>query len=154
MKYSSLKDLRWSGSGEAEIKRNIYLTSPERLNSLQKIFEKDKSVAKDIEEAEALIACLKEYRQALYDRAQEVVRANYYLRLSLEREVRYTQNRKYYHVYLRKIFCQEDIQPEEILHERFDGAKRHEAVKRFQAMKKQYPGIECQIDIKKRSWEK
>lgn len=42
----------------------------------------------------------------------------------------------------------------ETLAERFDGKERHKAIKRFNQLKKERPGIETVMNIERRSWER
>ena len=97
---------------------------------------------------------MQEYRIELFNRYQEIVSTNYRLCLTLKREINYYKNKKFYYIYLEKVYDREDVKPEELLQERFDGTERHKAFKRFAELQKQYPNIEIIKDINKKHWEK
>ena len=43
---------------------------------------------------------------------------------------------------------------ETIIQETYPGTERHKAIKRFEALKKEYPGAKAIKDIEKRNWER
>lgn len=101
-----------------------------------------------------MIKTLKEYRAALYERYQVVSATNYTLFLKLERRVHYNNNSKSYVITIVKRFEGNNVSDSEILRESYEGKERHKALKRFEALKKEYPNIENEIDIEKKQWER
>ena len=79
---------------------------------------------------------------------------NYKLCLRLERFITYYDNLKKYIITIAKRFDGNNMADEEILRETYDGKERHKALKRFEALKKEYPNIETEIDIEKKRWER
>ena len=142
-------------SGMVDIFRSRhYITWPDKINSLEQCKQADKATVNEIDDLKRLIDLLQEYRIELFNRYQEIVSTNYHLRLTLKREINYYKNKKFYYIYLEKVYDREDVKPEELLQERFDGAERHKAFKRFAELQKQYPNIEIIKDINKKHWEK
>lgn len=153
-KFERLDQLRWNHNGECEYHSHFYFTKAEKLDSLERILFHDRSAAEKIKDAENMIAVLKEYRQSLFERSQIITAANYHLRLTLTREVHYYDKKKYYQIEIAKIFDRKDIAPESILSERYEGTERHKAIKRYEELRKSHPGIESEMDIAKKHWEK
>ena len=148
----SLADL-FTHRPEAELRRFIYIKKPEAINSIKDIEHYNGRASQAITEAENTIKLLKEYQQALYTRYQEIIGTNYKLFLKLERRVHYN-NSKSYVITIVKRFDGNNVADEEILREVFEGKERHKALKRFEALKKEYPNIENEIDIAKKQWER
>ena len=94
---------------------------------------------------------LQAYRGELYEHTQKLINANYTLEVSIERYKNYYGNVCYY-VRVSKVI--EDIGNEYIINEVYEGKKRHEALKRFEELKKQYPGAEYIKKIEKGRWER
>ncbi len=138
---------------DAEITRRIYIKKPEAVDSIKDITYYNGRAAQAIAEAEQMIATLKEYQQALYERYQEIYSTNYKLFLKIERRVKY-DNSKSYAITICKRFDGNNVADEEILREVYEGKERHKALKRFEALKKEYPNIENEQDIAKRHWER
>ena len=138
---------------EAEITNRIYIKQPSAITSAKDLAYYNGRASQAIAEAESLIQTMKEYQQALYDRYQEIVSANYHLHLHIERRVHYNNSKSYYVTIVKK-FDGNNVADEEVLRETFDGKERHKALKRFEALKKEYPNIENSMDIEKRQWER
>jgi hypothetical protein len=138
---------------EAEITNRIYIKQPSAITSAKDLEYYSGRASQAIAEAESLIQTMKEYQQALYDRYQEIVSANFHLHLHLERRVHYNNSKTYY-VTIAKRFDGNNVADEEVLREVFEGKERHKALKRFEALKKEYPNIENSMDIEKRHWER
>lgn len=149
----SFKDL-FTHKSDAEIRHWIYIKKPETIGSLKDIEYYSGRAAQGIAEAESIIATLKEYQQALCTRYQEIAATNYKLLLSLERHISRYDNTKDYTVTIVKRFEGNNVKDETILKENYAGKERHKAIKRFEALKKEYPNIETEIDIEKKFWEK
>lgn len=148
----SYKDL-FTHRPEAEIRHHVYITKPEAIKSIKDLEWNSGRASRAIAEAEQLIETLKEYQQALYTRYQEIIGTNYRLFLKLERRVKY-DNSKSYIITIVKRFDGNNVADEEILRETFEGKERHKALKRFEALKKEYPNIENEQDIAKKHWER
>lgn len=131
-----------------------YIQLPEKIKSLQDCQNADKAAVSEIEHLKNLIELLSIYRAELYKRFQEINAANFHLRLTIERQINYYNNHKTYHIYLKRIYDREDVAPEIIFHERFDGKQRHIALKRFDTLKREYPNAEIIKNIEKKHWEK
>lgn len=113
----------------------------------------DTWAARDIHKLEETINTLKEYRKALYEHTQRIQELDSHLQLKLKRERRYT-NKVYYYVTIKRIYPANEKMYNDIISEHYEGADRHAAIKRFEQLKKQYPGIEAIKDIEKGRWEK
>lgn len=151
MSYESLFTRYGSPSTEADICIRGYLTRPDKLTQ-ERIRGNDESAARLIDRCEEVIAALKEYRQALAARYAELDAAPYSLRLELERKPSYNGSGVLY--YVRIVRWYQDGTEVQELAETYQGKQRREALARFEALKKQRPGIEIMKDIEKRSWER
>ena len=150
----SLINIHWRSGNDAEISRRLYIKKPEAIDSAKDVNYYSARADEAIAEAEEYINTLKEYQQALYTRYQEIIGTNYKLFLKLERTINYYNNTKKYIITVSKRFDGNNVADEEILRETYEGKKRHEALKRFEALKKEYPNIENEMDIAKRHWER
>ena len=146
-------DTPYFRKGEAEIRNYIYIRKPEAIKSAKDIEHYYARTAQAISDAENTIKLLQEYQQALYTRYQEICNANYKLFLFLERRVHFDNSKSYY-ITISKKFTGNNIADEPILQESFSGKERHKALKRFEALKKEYPNIEHDTDIEKKGWER
>ena len=138
---------------EAELRRFIYIKKPEAIGSIKDIEYYEGRARQAIAECEEMIKTLQEYRAALYERYQVVSATNYTLFLKLERRVHYN-NSKSSVITIVKRFEGNNVSDAEILRESYEGKERHKALKRFEALKKEYPNIENEIDIEKKQWER
>ena len=149
----SLDKIYWRGK-EAELSSRLYIKKPEAIDSIKDIEYYDSKASQAIAEAEEFINTLKEYRQELYSRYQTVCNTNFKLFLHLERFVSYYDKTKTYIITIAKRFEGNNVADEVILEEKFEGKERHKALKRFEALKKEYPNIEHDTDIEKKPWER
>ena len=140
-----------SPSTDANFSRHYYFTRADKIDTAQRIADADKHAAQDIKELEELIIDLKSYRQTLAARYAELETMPYKLRLELERQKRYDNKVRYY---IRLIKAYEDGSEIKELDETYAGTERHEALKRFEELKKSRPGIEAIKSIEKSKWEK
>lgn len=108
----------------------------------------DGMAAQRIADAQKLIADLTEYRQALAARYAELQIMPYRRVLRVKRWK--SDNVSYYVTICREY---EDGTRTEELRESYSGKDRHTALKRFEELKKQNPGIEAEKDIAKSKWE-
>lgn len=148
----SYKDL-FTHRDDTDIRHYIHIRKPEAITSIKDLEYNSGRASQAIAEAEETIKTLREYQQALYARYQEIAGTNYKLFLKLERRVKY-DNSKSYTITIVKRFDGNNVADEEILRESFEGKERHKALKRFEALKKEYPNIENEIDIAKKHWER
>ena len=152
--YNSINDL-FTHRNDGHLQINFYIVKADTINSLDRLLRYDEQATKEIERAKQLIKLLQEYRQQLFERSKAVTWSNYTLKLALTREVKFypTQHISYV-ITIQKEFEDKSITEEIILNERFTGKERHKALKRFKELQKNYPGINNQIDIEKKHWEK
>ena len=113
----------------------------------------DQHAVHDIERLEETITILKEYRKQLYEHTRQLQELDNHLQLEIKRERRY-DNKVHYYVTVKRIYPANERMYNDIISEHYDGTQRHEAVKRYEQLKKQYPGIEAVKDIEKGRWEK
>lgn len=111
----------------------------------------DKYTVDTINRLQTAINELQAYRGELYEHTQKLINANYTLEVSIERYKSYYGNVCYY-VRVSKVI--EDIGNEYIINEAYEGKQRHTALKRFEELKKQYPGAEYIKKIEKGRWER
>ena len=104
-----------------------------------------------IEDLETIIADLKEYRQALAARYGQLETMPYKRELRIERHPAWGSHGISYDLTITRIM--EDGTKQEELREHYTGKDRSAALKRFDELKKQNPGIEATKDIEKRQWE-
>ena len=152
MSYSErIKDTYHSDYAESRPWITFY--KADKLKALAEIAHADKRAAQDIAELENLIADLKEYRQALAARYAQLETMSYTDRLELERRPDGWRGGNITY-YLRIVRKYEDGTEAQQYHETFPGKQRRDALKRFEELKKQRPGIEAVQDIAKKSWER
>ena len=140
-------------SDECNEQIHLYFTRADKLGSMDNIIDADKRATEKITELLETAELLKKYRQTLFERAQIITAANYRLKLTLTRNIKRYDNKKYYQIEITKVFDRKDIAPKAILSERYAGTERHKAIKRFEELRKLHPGIEAEKDIAKKYWE-
>ena len=152
MSYQSrIEGIRNHASNYAEVRPFIYFRNAAKIQTADEVARADKSAQRDIEDLEQLIADLKEYRQALTARYSQLETMSYHDRLELQRVPNYGRGVVFY-VRTRRIY--EDGTETELKYQRFDGKQRREAIKYFEDLKRERPGIEAVKDIEKKSWER
>jgi len=137
-------------SGEHEAHIRVHAINPTKLTN-DRIAWYDQSAARTIAEAEALVDDLKAYRCALAARYAYLETSPYTRTLKIERSPGWTSGVSYYITITRKY---EDGTESAELSEHYSGKERHTALKRFDELKKAFPGITTVKDIEKRSWER
>ena len=146
------------GSKSDEMDERIYLhfRRADKITTLESVQYYDKEAQRKMAEFLEYIEVLKEYRKTLFDRAQEMYAASYRLKLKVKRILdRWKDNKKYYIVTLSKIYEEKKgITPENIINETYEGIDRSKALKRFEALRKEYPNIEAVKEIEKSPWER
>lgn len=134
---------------------NLYFIRADKLDTMERIRQYDHSAEEDINRLIETAEALKEYRKTLYDRAQEICAASYRLQLKIQRHIDgWKGDKKRYTVTLSKIYDEAaHMTPDNIIEETFEGKERFKALKRFEALRKEYPNTEAIKDIDKKSWE-
>ena len=151
MEYNEMFNRYGSPSKDAEIKIWAHLMKPDSLDELRRIADYDKTAARVIAECQETIENMKLYRQSLAARYAEFSTMLYSLRLELERKKDYN-GKVYYYVKLLKAY--EDGTTIKEIYESYNGTERSAALKRFEQLKKERPGIEAVKNIEKGKWEK
>lgn len=124
---------------------------PDKLSTVAEILQNNERASRTIAELESYITALREYQQELAKRAAQLETMGYKLLLTLERYKRYQGGVEYY-ITLTKTL--DDGTQVKELSETYTGKERRQAIARFEALKKQRPGIEAVKDIEKKSWER
>ena len=135
---------------DARINISCYLLRPDKLVKPHEIDWMDKQASSTIEACKATIERLQDYRKAIAERYSKLETMSYSDRLELERYPGY--NGITYYVRIVRTYA--DKTKIETLSETYDGKERHKAIKRFNQIKKERPGIESVMDIERRSWER
>ena len=134
-----------------EVRPYIYIQHPRKLSTPEEIMYRDKDAAANIQRLESIIADLKDYRQALAARYGELETMPYTRLLKLERCPYWKGNIEYTVTITRNYQDKTEIKE---LREVYSGKDRRKAISRYEELKKQFPGIPCEMDIEKRQWEK
>lgn len=151
MSYHDLLHRYGCEQDSAEVRTYIYIQHPRKLSTPEEIAYRDKSAADSIRQLEAIIENLKDYRQALAARYNELETMPYTLLLKLERCPHWKGHIEYT-VTITKTFPDKTEITE--LREVYSGKDRRKAIARYEELKKQRPGIPSEMDIEKRQWEK
>ena len=136
-----------------EIRLYIHMYPYENEARISELKQYDTWAARDIRSLEETIIKLKEYRKELFEHTQQIQELESRLQLKLKRERRY-DNKVHYYVTVKRIYPANERMYNDIINEHYEGADRHVAIKRFEQLKKEYPGIEAIKDIEKGRWEK
>ena len=124
---------------------------PDKLSTVAEILQNNERASRTIAELESYITALREYQQELSKRAAQLETMGYKLLLKLERYKRYQGGVEYYITLIKTLDDGTQITE---LSETYTGKERRQAIARFEALKKQRPGIEAVKDIEKESWER
>ena len=133
-----------SPSKEAEVKIYGWLTVPENARSFEEVRRQDDKAARLIEECEDMITQLREYRQDLAKRYNDLATMPSKESIELQRYKSYHGNVEFY---IRHWITYSDGTKVETKTERFSGKERRKAIKRFAELQKQFPGIEAKSNI-------
>lgn len=144
--YNSLFERYGSACSEADIKIYGYLTRPDKLDTFERIRYMDDSAARIIADCNRLVTQLVAYRQDLAKRYNELATMPSRDRLLLERVPKYNGKIVYY---IRFFTDYEDGTTVNTAYEVFEGRDRSKAIARFEALKKQRPGIDAEKRIAK-----
>ena len=151
MSYTDLFQRYGSPSKAAEIRIWYHLQRPEALDTFDRIKHYDERAAQLVSQCKKLIEYMREYRQDLAARYNQLATMPSRRRLKIERYINY-ENKKFY--YIRHVTDYDDGTVVETETETFPGKERRAALARCAELKKQYPGIVAEMDIEKKSWEK
>ena len=124
---------------------------PDKLSTVAEILQSNEWTSRTIAELESYITALREYQQELTKRAAQLETMGYKLLLTLKRYKRYRGGVEYYITLTKTLDDGTQIKE---LSEAYTGKERRQAIARFEALKKQRPGIEAVKDIEKESWER
>ena len=124
---------------------------PDKLSTVAEILQNNERASRTIAELESYITALREYQQELAKRAAQLETMGYKLLLTLKLYKRYQGGVEYY-ITLTKTL--DDGTQIKVLSETYTGKERRHAIARFEALKKERPGIEAVKDIEKESWER
>lgn len=150
MDWKELFERSWRGD-EAEVKVYDHLRLPDKLTDLDGVTLYDRSTAGTIQRMEEYIEALKGYRQALAERYAALASMPYTLRLDLVRRKGWSDKKVTYTLSLVRVYQDGHEQDEE--RTVYPGTERREAIKAFEEMQHQRPGIQCRVQIEKASWE-
>lgn len=134
-----------------EIKVTLYTVDPSQITDIDRLTRCDRRTQDSIKNAKELIEQAEAYRLKLYERCRELELMDSHTRITLERERRWKENVIYW---LRKTTVYSD--GTEYVEEttRYGGKQRHEAIKAFNDLKKQYPMFEYVLAIDKPKYER
>ena len=124
---------------------------PDKLSTVAEILQNNERASRTIAELESYITALREYQQELTKRAAQIETMGYKLLLKLERYKRYQGGVEYYITLIKTLDDGTQITE---LSETYTGKERRHAIARFEALKKERPGIEAIKDIEKKAWER
>lgn len=135
--------------GEYSRVHNIHLINPNQLDTLDRITQHDRWTADYISRLSEELENLKAYRRALADRYNELSTMPYTLRLTCKR---HRSNKVQYTIKLTRHY--QDGTENDELTETYPGTERRTALARYAELQKTHPGIDCELDISKASWER
>ena len=133
------------------IKLNIRLWPYEHETNIKQLQKYDNYLKSDIADLQATIKQIEDHRKKIFLHSQKLASSQYTLKLTLNRRRNYN-GKVFYYVALSKVFP--EIGEQKIIAETYPGTERHNAFKRFEELKKQYPGAEHIKDIEKARWER
>jgi len=139
-----------SPTDTAEIRLYGYFSRPDTLTEPDRIAYQDKNAERVIAECSALIEDLKDYRQQLAARYGELETMAYSDTLRLKRYPR--AGGIVYELTITRTF--EDGRTRQEHRETWPGKERRAALKRFDALRKERPGINAELVIEKMPWER
>ena len=138
--------------GEYSRVHNIHLINPNQLDTLDRIAQHDRWTADYISRLTEELENLTAYRRALADRYNELSTMPYALRLTCKRHRSYRDNKVRYTIKLTRHY-QDGTENDELM-ETYPGTERRTALARYTELQKTHPGINCELDIEKASWER
>lgn len=151
-KYSDRINHNFTLSNGLSRTLHFYHNHPAKNKTAEEVAQADKRAQRDIEKLQNMIDLLTEYRQALAFRYNDLATMPYQDKLSLTRHRAYRSPNTTYTIKLSRIY--EDTTEETLLQETYPGRERHNAINRYKDLQKQHPGIQHEMDIEKRHWER
>lgn len=135
--YAPLFECYGAKQKNGEIKLGYsYLYRPDLIERQEDIKRYDTNAARSIAECERLIKQLKDYRQDLCTRYNELETMSYKDEYKLARYVSYDNSVSYY---LRYTVVYEDGTRDERAVKKFAGKERHAAIKAFKQLREEHP---------------
>lgn len=136
-----------------EYKHELYLYGrrPSAIYALDELQREDERSANMIDDLEAMVDCLKQHRQAIAARYQELSTAPTVPVITLKRTKTIYNGIQYTITNYRQYL---DGTRTEISHTTYSGKERHKAIAAFNAAVKAHPGITAEMDIAKGRWER
>lgn len=149
--YAPLFERYGSPTRSAEFSRSYtHLYRPDLIESVESVASYDGQAKRVIDECKQLIAQMTAYRQDLAIRYGELATMSSHEEIKLERYRGYDC----ISYYLRFTTVYEDGTRCETASERYEGKQRHQAIARFEALKKERRSAEFIKDIDKKQWER
>lgn len=137
---------------EADIRITGYLLHPGDLDTTARVKDYNKSAERIIKELEEKIQQLKVYRIALAERYNYLATAPSVPVVRLTRQKTYEGKVFYYlEVYSRNLLDGKEVKASSTT---FLGKERHKAIAAYNDYVQAHPGIEAEMDIEKRGWER
>lgn len=131
-------------SGQAEIRLQQWLYALETCRSFDEVQRQDDRASRLIADCEHMITQLREYRQDLAKRYNDLATMPSKQSIEFQRYKSYRGNVTFF---IRHFTTYADGTKCETETEEFSGKDRHIALKRFAGLQKQYPGIEVKSNI-------
>lgn len=151
MRYEDFYSRYGSQTREYSHEVRLYGRRPAVIYSLESLQDEDKRSADKIAELESLIECLKQHRQAIAARYQELATAPTVPVVELKRTndsyrgIQYTLTEYRQHLDGHRV---------EVTRQVFPGKERSKAIAAYKAIVKAHPGITAEMDIAKGRWER
>lgn len=144
----------FKNGNEERLRGDCYIIAPRTLNTIEECKKWDGYALRDMENIKEILAKLEEYRSMLAQRAMDIASSQYSYKLTLVREKHWYNNTVTYKINLWKVYPEANkIQSVSVFSEVYAGKERHTALKRFEQLLKEYPGIDYEKDISKAAWE-
>lgn len=129
----------------------LYGRRPGAIYDLDELQREDERSANMIADLEAMVDCLKQHRQAIAERYQELSTAPTVPVITLKRTKTIYNGIQYTITHYRQYL---DGTRAEISHTTYSGKERHKAIADYKAAVKAHPGITAEMDIAKGRWER
>lgn len=128
----------------------IYCRRPGSLYNLDTIAREEAYTADKIKDLEWYLQQLKQHRQAIAERYQEIATSPAAPFVQLKRENNGCKIRYFLITGVQYL----DGHKEQSNCQKYDGKQRHEAIAAYKAYVKAHPGIIAELDIEKGRWER
>lgn len=136
-----------------EYKHELYLYGrrPSAIYALDELQREDERSANMIADLESMVDCLKQHRQAIAARYQELATSPTVPAVELKRT-----NDSYRGIQYTLTECRQylDGHRVEVTRQVFPGKERSKAIAAYKAIVKSHPGIIAEMDIAKGRWER